>query len=357
MFKNKIKSSFKEKLNSLKVSLNNTSKRTFSIVFLIFLLFLIISLKAFFTPLYIEEKKLVNTINLKTNYEYESNSLPDDITSFEGKLFTKSQKLMKIKISSSLASNEIISGKGNYKIFLNIYAEELWEKTIPLTIRKSFNISGVENTIIDEELVIDIEKLYIDIERISTDIIGTKSNKYNISIIPQIEGVVLYENEELIINSSNEICFEFANEQIILDSEKYYDKEFRIEKYNEVKQNLNILGLKLPLIISRYVFSFILFTTLIYLIIIVILKKLYTEKYFCEEEYINKKYYNRFISISEEINFPFKAYIPLTSFKSLIRLSDEKDLLILKYENKINNCIIYYLIDGDCVFLYRINLD
>lgn len=67
---------------------------------------------------------------------------------------------------------------------------------------------------------------------------------------------------------------------------------------------------------------------------------IYNEKNFSEEEYVNKKYYNRFISISEEINFPFKAYIPLTSFKFLIRLSDEKDLLILKYE-QIYTSLIY----------------
>jgi hypothetical protein len=47
-----------------------------------------------------------------------------------------------------------------------------------------------------------------------------------------------------------------------------------------------------------------------------------------------------------------KINVNVKSFKSLIQLADDKEQPILRYRNSDIDRVLYYVIDGDCVYCY-----
>ena len=67
---------------------------------------------------------------------------------------------------------------------------------------------------------------------------------------------------------------------------------------------------------------------------------------------IDLKYKNRLINLKRSIDFSGKCILILDDFKSLVRIADEKEMPILRFEDSAAN-VDYYVIDGQCIYNYR----
>lgn len=324
------------------------STKTKVIVLLIFIISAILSVIYITKPRYINKTLETNVLTQKTSYEYKVKSLPNGLQEFDGKIFPKVQGKVNIIIKSQLTSQNEVDISGEYYIILKLIAEGLWEKNMVLTRTKKFEDSGTDIIILNEEIVIDLNKILNEIEVIGTDILGIRPGTYRLEVKPVIEGFALYNDSTISLESDNQIVYFLDSMQVRLDEEQSmtYDKITPIEKTVSEEQFVNIIGYGVSLIVIRYIWcSLFLISTV--LLIIIISRKRHDKQY-------KSKYENRMIVIQNNVDYSGFAVIPITPLKSLVRIADEKNQFILKYINKINKSIHYYVICDNHIYLHEI---
>ena len=338
-------------------NLSKISKRSLIFITILFIFSIVFFTYALLSPQYVEQKIVNNNVTQKIVLDYKTKNLPDEIIEDEGLIFPKTQNTIDVSITSSIISQQVATVNGNYSIVLKLIAEGLWQKIIPLTEKHNFNFEGKENEIINVEVTINLEEIYKDIEDISNNIVGTRPSKYLLKIQPLIQGNVVYKSSTKPMDITSDITFEFSQSQVTLNGEKEFTQNKSFEGTKMIEHKLNILGLSIDIPLSRYIFGSISLLIFILFILIVYSKRKhhkkinYTEKYFIE-----KKYKNRLIDLDENIDITKKINIPLVSFKSLVRISDEKDQGILKFYNSANERTSYYVIDNDYVYTYTVGI-
>lgn len=76
-----------------------------------------------------------------------------------------------------------------------------------------------------------------------------------------------------------------------------------------------------------------------------------------EADEIERKYKNRLICVQQPVDCKGKISIHLESMKSLVRIADEQDRGILRYNSDTEEKIFYYVIEGDFIYTYTIDIN
>ena len=68
---------------------------------------------------------------------------------------------------------------------------------------------------------------------------------------------------------------------------------------------------------------------------------------------MNKKYGKRIITVTQGMKGAQRSIISLNSFKSILQLSDEKELPIFLNKNPEEGRPVFFIVDGDYVYSYE----
>lgn len=336
----------------------------------LFMVFAVLSVDALRRPQKIEEKVVSNKIVQKTNFDYKIEVKPcilypdGGIVSPEGDIISEITKSIKLTVNSDITSEKPVTVKGTQKVTFSLIAENLWERQYVLTQEKPFEMNGMENKIIQSEYVINLQELYDFMEKVQKEI-KAYPEKYLIKLKPQLNGNIIFEDKEIPLDTTPEITFEAGSNFIkLLDSEENQEsekktngrefiKETPVENINTIYPEYNLFGRNFPIIAVRYGFS--ITALLLLLFIIYSLKqkiKLPEGKVLSEAEKIDKKYKSRLLFLQGAINKKDKSVFTLQTFKSLINLSDERELPIVRIKND-DMTVSYQVVDGDCIYVYE----
>lgn len=342
------------KRNNKQNKFEHFSKNTITFMTILWVISMVLEVYTIIQPQYIEQKVQTNSITQITNFDYESEKLPDGIQSIQGSIFPKIQKKINISINSVITSELPIKVEGTYSIVLKVIFDGLWEQTIPLIKQKKIKIVGTENQIIKEQVNIDLEKVYNDTKIIANEIMGSSPDQYSLKIQPIIEGNAIYENKKVQLDKTPNITFEFTPSKLnlIQDQLKEFTQKTPIEEIEIINNSFNIFGIKATMPTAIYIFSFIFLSISILLILIVISKLKIKKQRIVNNIEEEKKYKNRLIQIKKQIDKSSKIDIALQSLDSLVRIGDEKDQGVLKYYSSEENRTYYYLIDGSYIYSY-----
>lgn len=341
------------KNNPLEKTNNKQKKLHYRTIIILWLICSILAVITYMQPLETEQKVKINQVRQIMDFSYTSEALPEGIVSLNDVIFTKSQKQIKVNIKALVASDEPVLVKGTSSASIRLVAEELWEKTLQTYPERFFCFKSKETQVIDMETDIDLEILNQELERISEEIIGTRSRNYYLIIKPEVKGEIIFGDVKLPIQNDGEFILSLEGEQVRLAGQKSFVKEFPVEDTRLVKQVYSLFGAELPLVAARYLFTVLSVLLLIMLAIVLRqIKKLKADT-ISEAVEIDKKYGIRLTSIQSPMSAEGKTNIELQTFKSLVRISDEKDRIILKYDDKSTGQVLYYLVDGDYIYSYK----
>ncbi len=318
--------------------------------------------KAMSKPLVLEENVVKNTIEEKIAFDYAaqvqaSTLYPEGGQVIpDGVMFTKLTDKLIIQLDSSINTEKPVKVQGDSEVTYSLVAKDMWERTFNLTDHQ-ISSQGISNTLLQEQVEIDISKIFAFIEIIEEETIvrGT----YSLVIRPQVTGSVLGEenNEIHEINKSLEIPFDISSQYIKYAGESI-DKEFiekkNIEEIKIIPQKLIFFGKELPIIKSRYAFGSISIITLLILIIGIFEFGMLKKKNRTEVNLIDKKYKNKIIDISDKTSFRNLPQLRLKNFKSLLQISENNEESILRYVDDTEEKAYYYIVSANTLYYYSI---
>ena len=347
------------KRKKIKIMLGTLSGKTLIFMVLVWIVVTILTAHAFTTSQFIEKKTNKNMITQSTIFNYKTKELPNGIIGSEGIIFPKTQNLIDVYIKTAITSIKPVSVSGNYSILLKLIAEGLWQRTETLVNKQYFNKEGDTIELINEKVSIDLEKIFNDIEIISNEIIGARPSKFLLNIIPVIEGEITYENDRIVLENDfeNNMTFELFQSQVTFTGEKEYLKETPIEEVETIERKMNLFRKMIPIPVYKYTMLSIFLIYSSFVLLTLVSKRQMRIKRKTEADEIEKKYKNRLVPIQQPIDYENKTYIPLYSMKSLVRISDEQDRGIFKYRCDIKEKIFYYVIEGDYIYTYTIDIN
>jgi len=348
-----------DKNKKIKINLSALPGRALVFIVLIWVIITILTINAFTTNQFIEQRFNKNVITQNTVFDYKTKELPNGIIGSEGIIFPKTQNLIDVYIKTAITSIKPVSVSGNYSILLKLIAEGLWQRTETLVNKQYFYKEGDTIELINEKVSIDLEKIFNDIEIISNEIIGAGPSKFLLSIVPVVEGDITYENNKINLENNLEtnMTFELSQSQVTFTGEKEYSKEVPIEEVEILERKIDLFGLMIPILVYRYVLLFIFLICSGFVLMTLLSKRQIRIEQMTEADEIEKKYKNRLVPIQQPIDYENKTYIPLYSMKSLVRISDEQDRGIFKYRCDIKEKIFYYVIEGDYIYTYTIDIN
>lgn len=348
MKKNKSKVKFELKIKNSKLLLG-----TISILFIFFAVLSFLSIKQ---PLQYEQKSISNDITQNTNISYSTEALPDGMNSINGTIFSKVQKNMDIHVISTVNSKKPVSITGEGTVYYDIIAENLWTYSIPLSDKIKLDLNGSENTIIDSHFKINLDDIKNIINDTEDNIVGTSVGKYTIKIRPDFQANILSGDKTIPLDNTYALSFEYSNGLIkLVEENKEFTSNIPVENLTIKNNEFEFLGMLLPIMLSRYVFSISALILLIVIIVDVKYFKFNKRKDTEEVGYIDKKFGSRLIHLQQEPKFQNKILITISDYKELIKLADDKELNILKYNKIYSQIVVYLVIDGECIFNYVVN--
>jgi len=334
------------------------SKVTYGTAAVLLLIFAVLTIISICRPIQIEQVYYENTIRHKTSYEYKVDVKPSSlypnggVITPEGKMFTRITKGFRVNPSSVIIAEEPISVKGSYSIFLKLVAEDYWEKDYNiLKSNTPFELNGTNNAFITGEVYIPIDDLFEYIEKLEEEL-GVAPNQYLLKVQPVVEGTITANKDVMPIDPIPEMTFSLNSREIVLLGEKDFEKEIPVKKSEVSMADFNILGVTVPLTAARITFLLISLCILIYLSIPIMSVMKHTRDEMPESNIIDRKYRKRLIYLKDKVDLAVEHILSLDDFGSLIRIADEKELPILRYEDPVSN-IVYYVVDGQCVYSYQ----
>ena len=336
----------------------NNKKFIYGLAIILWIILTIFIFNILMHPIEIVEEIKENNITQKTVFTYRADVLPfslkptGGLTDIEESVFTKTVKDIVLHIKTSIKADRPVSINGTKKVILKLIAEDLWDKEYILGQEEAFEMDDTDNNIIDEDFIIDIKELVRFMEKIETEI-DARPNRYILEITPIIDGTITYNDKEIPIEQDAKTSLNYSQTQICVNEKSGSIKATPIITESIIPQVLNIVGLKIPMKLAKYLFGSI---YLVISIISILMGIYHFDEYrsrLSEVQIIDKKHNKRLINIMQEINESAKDKVILDSFRSLIKISDEKEIPILCYKDR--NKAIYYAIDGRYIFLYSID--
>jgi hypothetical protein len=300
---------------------------------------------------------LVNDNNslIETGYNYQAEIRPNVLYPDGGTvdagstIFKKITTAIPFNIKSIIHSEKDIKAKGTHEVQLLIKAGDLWEREFPLEEKQAFEQKGTEIPVIDQNFKIDLEEVNTFITRVQ-DETGVNPGQYTLEILPNIEGTINGSGVEKTFQMQDRLIFQYSYEEILLASEKNFSTMVPFTSSGVTEKNFKVFGFVIPLNFVRIgsaAFSIFLLVMLIYLHKNSKVNPITTEA--SELERINKRYANRIIPVSQKILTTQKSVVALDSFKSMVKISDEKEFPIFLEKEKS----IFYIVDGDYLYTYE----
>lgn len=334
------------------------SKVTYGIAAVFLLIFAVLMILSVCQPGQIEQVYYENAIRHKTSYEYKVDVMPSSlypsggVITPEGKVFTKITKGIRVNPSSLIIADKPVSVKGSYSIILKLAAEDYWEKDFAiLKSNTPFELNGTDNAFLEAEVYIPVDDLLSFIEKLEEEL-GVAPSQYLLKVQPIVEGIITASDDAIPIDPIPEMTFSLNRRELVLMGEKEFEKEIPVKKMGVSAADFNALGVAVPLAAARITFSLISLFILIYLSIPIMNGIKHRRDGMPESAVIDRRYRKRLIHLKDKVDLTVEHILSVDDFDSLIRIADEKELPVLRYEDADSNKI-YYVIDGQCVYSYK----
>ncbi|WP_342433986.1 DUF5305 family protein [Neobacillus sp. FSL H8-0543] len=302
-----------------------------------------------------------NTSIIETSYDYQATITPNVLYPNGGtvdigeKIFKKITSAIPFNLKSTISSERIVMAKGTHEVELIIKADELWERIFPLEQKQEFEQKGTELSVMDHTYKIDLEQVKSFILQVE-DETGIRPNQYTLEILPNIQGTINDSGVEKAFQLQDRLIFQFSFEEILLASEKSFTTMTSFTSSQVMANTFHFFGQELPFILLRIICT--LLSVFSLLLILFVIKSRKTGRripILSETEIINKKYSSRIISVSQKINIVQKSIFILDSFKSVIKIADEKELPIFSSKDHKEESTVYFIVDGDYLYTYETN--
>lgn len=300
-----------------------------------------------------------SSVQIGTTYDYRATITPNILYPDGGTvevgdtLFRKITTAIPFNLKSTLSSANEVIAKGTHEVRLVINAGDLWKKSFPLEQKQTFEQQGTDISILNNPYKIDLEKIGAFILQVE-DETGISLPQYTIEVVPNIVGTIKYDGEEKTIQIEDKLTFQYSYDNIVLSSEKKFVSTTSFTTTEVITNTFKLMGISLPLTPVRIV------STVLSLLLLLTL--LYTNKDFFSKrntqstsqiDKIHKKYGNRIIPVSKKENIAHKSIITLTSFKSVLKIADEKELPIFYHKIHQDGRAAFFIIDGDYFYTYE----
>lgn len=300
-----------------------------------------------------------STSNIETAYDYKATMSPNILYPKGGTvevgdtLFKKITTSIPFDLKTTIKSEEEVLAKGTYDIQLIVKAGDIWQRTYPLQNNQTFELKGTDIPVIDNIYKIDLTQLNTFITQVEEET-GVRHSQYDLEVVPTIQGVLQYSNMERDIQVQDKLIFHYLYDEIKLASEKSFATSIHFNESQTSTNPFRFLGLSLPLIPIR--------ATSTTMFILLLLTIVFSFKYLdssrvkvikTEAEKLNKKYGSRIIKLSRQIKFEGKTVVPFDTFKSLLKIADEKEQPIFFYEDANDPSQMYLIVDGIYVYTFE----
>ncbi|WP_438315325.1 DUF5305 family protein [Sporosarcina sp. FA9] len=332
----------------------NTKKRIVILAPLL-LIFAAIAVYSMFTPLLTSNETVVNSVQIGTSYEYKAVITPNILYPNGGTvdagdtIFKKITTAIPLDIKSTIVADQEVVAKGTYEVELLIKANDLWERSFPLDEKRSFDLKGTELSIIDGTFTIDLNKMNRFITQVEEET-GIKPSQYVFEVTPNIIGEIQFGGQEKNIDLGDKLIFDYMYDELVLSSEKAFTS---VNTFSSVETISNAF-FGLPIEQTRIVSTII--SILLLLFILITIKNvtpIRNKSTALQSDKINKKYSNRIIQVSQKVSDAQKTIISMYSFKSILKIADEKELPIFCHKMYGDGNAVYFIVDGDYVYDYE----
>ena len=345
-----------------KISVKKFKENNKKIVFTLVILLIIsvpISVYSLVKPPSTSNQITDNNLEINTSFDYKATIKPNVLYPDGGTVEVGDTIIKKITTSipvdlqSMINSENEVTAKGSHEIQLVVKAADLWERSFSLAEKQTFEHKGTEIPILDSTFNVNLEEVKTFIEQVEEET-GISPEQYSIEIVPNILGTINYEGKERDFHLEDKLAFQYTYNEITLASEKSFSSVTPFTSTEVNTNSLIIFGITLPLIPVRIVST--IFSSLLLIAFIFAYKNLvnYRVKPIRSQiDKINKKYGNRIISVSQKVNMDEKSIITLSSFKSVLKVADEKELPIFCHKIHEDGTALYFIVDGDFVYNYE----
>jgi len=335
-----------------------SSKIMLGVSILLLVLFSAIAFRTFTSPEHVNMVTYMNNIQQKTDYSYKIDVIPSSLYPYGGtitpehRIFTKITENLIVSISSMIRAEKPVLVEGSYKIIIKLVAEDLWEKEYNIIIsNQKINIEGTEISLINDAVRIPIHDI-LEYTQIMEQELGYSSDRYLISINPIIEGTIKAGNKSNPIASPPELTFSLTSRDISLIGEKSFVNDNPVQETEVLVSDYNFMGFSIPLSIARLVSFILTLGPLTYISLYTVDALRNQKENIYESVAIDLKYKNRLINLKRSFDYSDKYILIVDDFKSLVRIADEKELPILRFEASAVS-VNYFVINGQCIYSYQ----
>lgn len=335
-----------------------SSKIMLGVSILLLVLFSAIAFRTFTSPEHVNMVTYMNNIQQKTDYSYKIDVIPSSLYPYGGtitpehRIFTKITENLIVSISSMIRAEKPVLVEGSYKIIIKLVAEDLWEKEYNIIIsNQKINIEGTEISLINDAVRIPIHDI-LEYTQIMEQELGYSSDRYLISINPIIEGTIKAGNKSNPIASPPELTFSLTSRDISLIGEKSFVNDNPVQETEVLVSDYNFMGFSIPLSIARLVSFILTLGPLTYISLYTVNALRNQKENIYESVAIDLKYKNRLINLKRSFDYSDKYILIVDDFKSLVRIADEKELPILRFEASAVS-VNYFVINGQCIYSYQ----
>jgi hypothetical protein len=335
-----------------------SSKIMLGVSILLLVLFSAIAFRTFTSPEHVNMVTYMNNIQQKTDYSYKIDVIPSSLYPYGGtitpehRIFTKITENLIVSISSMIRAEKPVLVEGSYKIIIKLVAEDLWEKEYNIIIsNQKINIEGTEISLINDAVRIPIHDI-LEYTQIMEQELGYSSDRYLISINPIIEGTIKAGNKSNPITSPPELTFSLTSRDISLIGEKSFVNDNPVQETEVLVSDYNFMGFSIPLSIARLVSFILTLGPLTYISLYTVNALRNQKENIYESVAIDLKYKNRLINLKRSFDYSDKYILIVDDFKSLVRIADEKELPILRFEASAVS-VNYFVINGQCIYSYQ----
>lgn len=344
---------------SFKSWLKNNAKAVFYALLLLAVISGSVLVRSLLQPLTTTSEFNDNNANLETSYDYKATITRNVLYPKGGTIdvgdtiLTKITTAIPLNLTTSLSLDNEATIRGSHEVQLVIDAGELWNRVFPLEPKQSFDLTGKDLAILDKSYQIKLVEITTFIAQVEEET-GIRADQYSIEIAPNIEGTIFYDGKTESIPEQESLVFQLTNDELILLSEKSFKNVTHFTSTGIMTNGFIFLGSSLPLVHVRVIssiFSFLMLLSLIYLYPILMASRKKSSAN--QVDKINKKYGNRIIPVSQNINSEEKTMITLLSFKSIIKIADEKELPIFYHRIHQDGRAVYFIADGDYLYNYE----
>lgn len=314
-----------------------------------------IAIYSWLQPNKITSENVDNDLQIKTQYDYQATISPN-ILYPDGGVIEKKKELVKailsdipFTINSTIRSDKPVTVKGSYEIQLIVKADNIWEKKFTIGEKKNFSGNGTEISIFKgDRFKIDYESVSDFISDVEEEL-SIQPEYYSLIVQPYVNGIIQYNDSTQVLTLQDQLVFQDYFENVILGSDTEYSSSLPFTTSTVTENEISLFKFTIPLILVRLISSVL---ALLFLAIYLLLIVKFKQKQSVQEKII-RKHKDKLIPLSKQIETYNHSVVHLHSFKSLLQISDSKELPIFYVSSSIDHATVYFIIDSYYIFQYK----